>query len=90
MNEPVPPPLLPPKLTRRPGGIGGKIARYFMLSFGATAVISAVVNITAAFQLLEASDEESLGVSRNEIVGTYAALLIGGLLLIWFGLRRKK
>ena len=88
MSEPAGVPL-PPKLARREG-IGGRIARYLVLSVGAALTISAVVNIYAAFQLLEPSDELSLGISRNQIVGTYTGLLVCGLALIWVGLRRKK
>jgi hypothetical protein len=88
MSAPMPTPVLP-KLPRR-DSFGAKFGRFVMLGLGVTLVISSVVNIVGAYQLIEASDEQSLGISRNQIVGTYAVMAVGGVALIWAGLRKKK
>lgn len=54
------------------------------------AVLSAVVNITAAVQLLEPSDEESIGLSRNFVVAEYSVQLLLGAAMLFFGFRRRK
>ncbi len=67
-----------------------KFCRYLAIALGATTMVSAVVNVIGAFQLLEPSDEASLGVSRNEIVVTYGVLFALGAVVLWLGLRRWK
>ena len=61
-----------------------------LLGGGATFVVSALVNIVAAFQLIDAAEEQSLGFSRLEIVATYLGLLGVGVALIFLALRRRK
>jgi hypothetical protein len=61
-----------------------------LIGTGALAVMSGVVNIIGAWQLLEPSDEQSLGITRHEVVGTYAAIMLGGALAIYLGLRWRK
>jgi hypothetical protein len=67
-----------------------KILRIGLIGCGAMAVMSALVNIVATWQLIDPSSEESLGVTRNELVGTYAVILLVGAALICAGLRWKK
>ncbi|HEX2853723.1 MAG TPA: hypothetical protein VHO24_10835 [Opitutaceae bacterium] len=67
-----------------------KIGRWLLLGFGISLVISAVLNIVGALKLIEPSDAESLGITRNEIIGMYLFPLVGGLVLIWLGARRPK
>ena len=57
---------------------------------GALAVMSAVVNIVGAWKLIDASTEESLGITRNEIAGTYAVIALVGGVMIYLGLRWRK
>jgi hypothetical protein len=68
----------------------GKAVRYLLISAGSTLVISGVVNITAAWQLIEPAEEQSLGVSRAEVVGWFAVWLLLGVGLILIGLRKGK
>ncbi len=67
-----------------------KALRFILLGGGATFVVSALVNIVAAFQLIDAAEEQSLGFSRLEIVATYLGLLGVGVALIFLALRRRK
>ncbi|MBI4624322.1 MAG: hypothetical protein HY736_14040 [Verrucomicrobia bacterium] len=66
-----------------------KAIRLGLIGTGATAIMSAVVGMIAAFQLIEPGDEQSLGITRNEVVGWYAILIVIGLLLAWLGFRRR-
>ena len=70
--------------------IWSKVLRVLLLSGGGMSVMSAVVNIIAAVRLLEPSDEASLGFSRNEVIAWYVPLLLGGLVMLYFGLCRRK
>ena len=81
-NKAPPPPPRP--------SFGAKVVRFILIGAGATTALSAIVNIVGAFELIEKSDAESLGITRNEIVGWYGALLAAGLGMIYFGLRRRK
>lgn len=67
-----------------------KILGFGLMGSGALAVMSGVVNMIAAWQLIDAADAESLGVSRNELVITYAGILLVGVVMIVFGWRVKK
>jgi hypothetical protein len=67
-----------------------KIGRWLLIGLGGSVVISAVVNIVATAKLIEPSDAESLGITRNEILGMYLLPLVGGFLLIWLGARPPK
>jgi hypothetical protein len=67
-----------------------KLIAFALIGTGALAVMSGVVNIIGAYKLIEDSDAASLGVSRNEIVGTYAVIALIGAALVFFGLRIKK
>ena len=67
-----------------------KFLRFGLIGLGALAVLSAVVNIVAAWQLIDASTEESLGITRTEWVSTYVLILLVGVSVIYAGLRWKK
>ncbi|HVS52177.1 MAG TPA: hypothetical protein VHD62_07450 [Opitutaceae bacterium] len=72
------------------GPLAKKILRFGAIGCGALAVVSAVVNIAGAFSLIDAAEEQSLGLTRNEIVVPYAVMGAIGIVLIWLGLRRWK
>jgi hypothetical protein len=67
-----------------------KAVSYVLIGFGATLIISGVVNIVAAWQLIEPAEEQSLGVTRQQIVGWFSLLLVAGLTLVVLGVRRFK
>jgi hypothetical protein len=67
-----------------------KAVRFGLIGLGSTLVLSAVANITAAWQLIEAAEEQALGVTRNEIVGWYSMLFAIGTTMILVGLRWRK
>lgn len=67
-----------------------KLLGFGLIGTGALAAMSGVVNIVGAYQLIDQADAESLGVSRNELVGTYAVILLIGVALVFFGWRLKK
>jgi len=75
------PPLLLPE--RSPLA---RIVQTGLIGFGATMIVSAIVNAIAACELIEAADELSLGLTRGEILGWYGFLFTAGLLLIGSGL----
>jgi hypothetical protein len=68
----------------------GKILRFGLIGCGALAAMSGIVNIAAAWQLIDPSAEASLGITRNELIGTYAALVAVGAAMIFGGFRLKK
>ena len=67
-----------------------KFLRFSLIGGGALTVMSALVNIAAAWQLIEATEEQSLGITRNEFVGTYGVMLLIGALMIFFGARWRQ
>ena len=73
---------LPPRLQ--------KFLRLGLIGLGAMTAMSAVVNIVAAWQLIEPAEEQSLGITRNEFIVTYGVLLLAGATMIFFGLRWRK
>jgi len=68
-----------------------KILRYALFALGLSTAVSAIINIVAAFRLLEPSDEQVLGLGRNQIIAGFAVELTIGLALIVLGFfcRRK-
>ena len=73
--------------------IDPRLRKFFcfgLMGCGALAVMSAVVNIVGAWKLIDASTEESLGITRNEIAGTYAVIALVGAVMIYLGLRWRK
>ena len=67
-----------------------KFLRFGLIGFGALTVVSAVVNLIAAWQLIEAAEEQSLGITRNEFMLTYGVVLAVGVGLIVAGLCWRK
>ena len=67
-----------------------RFLRYLFTAIGGTAIISAAVNLYSALELLEPSDEEALGISRNYIVATYAGIFIAGVALVWVAQRKRR
>jgi len=67
-----------------------KLLRLGLIGIGALTVASAVVNLIAAGQLIEAAEEQSLGITRNEFMLTYGAVLAGGVALVVAGLGWRK
>lgn len=70
-----------------------KLKKFFgfgLIGAGALAMMSGIVNIIAAYQLIEQADAESLGVSRNEVVVTYTGFLVVGAVMVFFGWRMRK
>jgi hypothetical protein len=67
-----------------------KLLRFFLVGIGALTVVSAIVEIVAAVRLLEPSDAESLGMSRNFVIGMNSCQGLVGVVLMYFGLRRRK
>ena len=67
-----------------------KFLRFGLIGFGALTVASAVVNMIAAWQLIEAAEEQSLGITRNEFVVTYGVVLAVGVGLVVAGLCWRK
>jgi hypothetical protein len=67
-----------------------KLLRFALIGGGASAVISAIVGTISAYKLIEPSDEQAVGITPGDFVGFYAVMLLGGLAMIFFGLRWKK
>ena len=67
-----------------------KLFGFGLIGTGALAVTSGVVNIIAAWQLIDEADAASIGVTRNEFVLTYAGFLLVGAVMILFGWRMKR
>jgi hypothetical protein len=67
-----------------------KTFRYLLIALGGSLTVSGVVNIIAAWTLIEKAEEESLGVTRNEVVGWFALLIVAGAGLMILGWRRTK
>lgn len=67
-----------------------KLLRYFLVGIGALTLVTAVVEIVASVKLLEPSDAESLGMSRNFVITMNSLQGAIGITLIYVGLRRRK
>lgn len=64
--------------------------RLGLLGIGALAVLSAAVNIAATWRLIDAAEEQSLGISRGEFMVTYGVIGLVGAALVLAGFRLKK
>ena len=64
--------------------------RWSLIGCGALAAISSLVNIVGVWQLIDASAEESLGITRGEWIRSYAVMALVGAAMIVVGLRWKK
>ncbi len=67
-----------------------KLLRYALIGGGAAAGISAVVGVISAYQLIEPSDEQAVGITPGDFVGFYAVMALLGAAMIFGGLRLKK
>ena len=67
-----------------------KFLRLGLVGCGALAIISAAVNIAGAYALIDKAAEQSLGLTRNDIVLPYAIAGAVGIVLVGLGLRRWK
>jgi hypothetical protein len=67
-----------------------KALRYLVIGIGAITTVTALVEIIAAVKLLEPSDAESLGMSRNFVITMNSLQGAVGIVLMYFGLRRRK
>lgn len=67
-----------------------KFLRLGLIGFGALALVSAVVNLIAAWQLIGAAEEQSLGITRQEFMLTYGVVLAVGVALVGAGLCWRK
>lgn len=67
-----------------------KLLRYALIGGGASAVISAVIGVISAYQLIEPSDEQAVGVTPGDFVGFYAVMLAVGAAMIYAGWRLRK
>jgi hypothetical protein len=67
-----------------------KALRYTLVAVGGSLVTSGVINIIAAWTLLEKAEEKSLGVTRLEVVSWFALLILAGSGLMVLGWRRAK
>jgi hypothetical protein len=67
-----------------------KLLRFALIGAGASAVVSAVVGVISAYQLIEPSDEQAVGITPGDFVGFYAVMVLIGLAMIFFGLRLRK
>lgn len=66
------------------------LLRLLLILLGAAAIVSAIVNIIAAVQLLEPSDAEAIGLSRGFVVTEYSVQLLFGAVMLFFGFRRRR
>ena len=78
-----PPELAPSK--RVP--LGKRLGPLALIFAGATATLSALVNATAAWWLIQGSDEEFLGISRRDVLLWCALLFAAGTLFLFLGIR---
>jgi hypothetical protein len=67
-----------------------KFLRFALVGGGASAVISAIVGVISAYQLIEPSDEQAVGITPGDFVGFYAVMLLAGAGMIFFGLRLRQ
>lgn len=65
------------------------LLRAVLVMLGAAAIVSAIVNLVAAVQLLEPADAEAIGLSRGFVVTEYSVQLLFGAVMLFFGFRRR-
>jgi hypothetical protein len=81
--------LLAGRLVKLPPLLAGFL-RFLLIGIGATAVLSAVVNLMATIELMEPSDEAVMGMSRNALIASYVIQISVGLTMLYFGFRKRK
>lgn len=70
-----------------------RILRFLVIGLGAMLVVSAVVNIIATYSLIGPLEEDSLNLTRGQIVSWYIGPAVLGLALIlggFFWRRRRR
>ena len=67
-----------------------KLLCYGLIGCGALAVMSGVTGIISSWQLIGEAEEQSLGITRNEFLRTYAVFVIVGAGMVFAGLKWKK
>ena len=67
-----------------------KMLRFGLIGGGVSSIVSAVISTYSAFTLIEPSDEEAIGLSRNQFLAGYGVMLLCGLTLVWLGFRRRR
>ena len=66
-----------------------RLLRYALIAGGGSALISAVVGIISAYQLIEPSDEQALGITPRDFAIMYVVMAAFGLVMLFFGFRLK-
>lgn len=67
-----------------------RLLGFGLMGTGALTAMSGVVNMIAAYRLIDDADAASLGVSRNEFIITYAGFLVVGSAMVYLGWRLKR
>ena len=73
-----------------PSPFAAKARRFILVGIGSSLTISALIGGVAAWRLIEPSDEEAIGLSRNQFLAGYGVMLLCGLTLVWLGFRRRR
>ena len=73
---------LPPKVRR--------LLALGLIGSGAATLVSSAVSVYATLQLIEKSDEPSLGITRGDFVWSYALLMLVGAATLAAGWRLKR
>jgi putative flippase GtrA len=69
---------------------GKRILRYALIGGGASAMASAVIGVISAYELIEPSDAQTVGITPGDFLSFYALMLLGGAAMIFVGLRLRK
>ena len=64
-----------------------KLLRLGLIGGGASSIVSAIVGVVSAFQLIEPSDAEAVGITPWDFVGFYAVIFLLGAGMIYGGWR---
>jgi hypothetical protein len=67
-----------------------RFLRYALIAGGASAVISAVIGVISAYQLIEPSDQQAVGIGPGDFVGFYAVMFVLGGAMIYAGWRLRE
>ncbi len=63
---------------------------YGFIGCGAMSIVSSIMGIVSAYVLVEASDEQAVGITPGDFVLTYATMILLGAGLVYFGFRLRK
>jgi integral membrane sensor domain MASE1 len=69
-----------------------RFLRFALIGVGGSAILSAVIGVISAYQLVEPSDEQAVGITPRDFLISYAVMAAVGGVMIFLGwrLRRKK